>query len=115
MLIGIIFATVVAYGLLRLIYRKMQDLENKDPIEISGKSCRCKSNPFHLYKYREFWGVCFIFIAFSKKIMKTKRKAHTDAVCCNLEIVHNRVEDDMPEPENTNFELEDGHANRTTN
>lgn len=35
MLIGIIFATVVAYGLLRLIYRKMQDLENKDPIEIS--------------------------------------------------------------------------------
>ena len=36
MLIGIIFATLVAYGLLRLIYRNMQDLENKDPIEISG-------------------------------------------------------------------------------
>ena len=37
MVIGIIFATFAGYGLLRFTYRKMKDLENEDPIEISGE------------------------------------------------------------------------------
>ena len=36
MTVGIIFITFAGYGLLRLTYRKMQDLENKDPVEITG-------------------------------------------------------------------------------
>ena len=36
MIVGIVFASIVGYGFLRFIYRKMQDLENKDPIEITG-------------------------------------------------------------------------------
>lgn len=35
MMVGIVFVSLAGYGLLRLFYRNMQDLENKDPIEIT--------------------------------------------------------------------------------
>ncbi|KAL4230875.1 protein kinase [Mactra antiquata] len=35
MFVGIIFVSFAGYGLLRFFYRNMEDLENKDPIEIS--------------------------------------------------------------------------------
>ncbi|WAQ98954.1 P-like protein [Mya arenaria] len=35
MTVGIVFVSIVSYGLLRFIYRNMQDLENKDSIEVA--------------------------------------------------------------------------------
>ncbi|XP_060603939.1 P protein-like isoform X2 [Ruditapes philippinarum] len=35
MVVGIVFCSFAGYGLLRLFYRNMEDLENKDPIEIT--------------------------------------------------------------------------------
>ncbi|XP_053400059.1 P protein-like isoform X2 [Mercenaria mercenaria] len=35
MIVGIIFVSLAGYGLLRLFYRNMEDLENKDPVEIT--------------------------------------------------------------------------------
>jgi hypothetical protein len=38
MVVGIVFCSFAGYGLLRLFYRNMEDLENKDPIEITGNT-----------------------------------------------------------------------------
>lgn len=35
MAIGIVFVTFVCYGMLRLYYRKMESLQNKDPLEVA--------------------------------------------------------------------------------
>lgn len=44
---GIIITSLFGYGLLRLYYRNMDKLKNKDPPEISGRSISqnyCKNN-----------------------------------------------------------------------
>jgi len=38
MFVGIIFVSLASYALLRLVYRNMEDLENKDPPEVTGEN-----------------------------------------------------------------------------